>query len=148
VYMLLYGQTWYQKYFNATAVQISDQIVHLSRTLRKKPKMNWHTLWSEYLQLGFPDDTADRVKQKYDAAQSWHEFFESIKSNNCITWYEWVSLLTKTLARGTTITGSIWHISLEKYNATCTITKIEKLQVTLTRPTYVQRRLFGGRTRK
>lgn len=47
MYMLLYGQTWYQKYLNAIPVQISNQVIHLSRTLSKKPKMDWHKLWSD-----------------------------------------------------------------------------------------------------
>lgn len=150
VYMLLYGQTWYQKYLHATPVQISDCVSHLSRILHKPPKMKWDDLWDTYLRLGFNDDQKVLVQQKYSTAQTWHEFFQSIRENNCVTWCDWIGLLTKTLARGTTMTGSIWHIDISSGSIwTCfTITEVDKPPVKPSRPTYIVRRLFGGRNRK
>lgn len=151
VYMLLYGQTWYQNYFNATPVQILPQISRLSKMLRKKPHIEWDTLWNNYLRLGYPNSDKNIIKHKYHSVQSWHEFFQSIRENNCVYWYEWLSLLTKTLAQGTTITGSIWNINIDESNdntINCIIKQIEKPTTKLTKQTHVQRLLFGGRTRK
>lgn len=143
VYMFLYGRTWYQTHCNARPMNIDVRF--LSKTLRAKPTIEWDTLWKDYLSLGFTDNSRYHIQQQYEAASSWHDFFESIREGNCETWIDWVLLLMKTLARGFTISGTIWQINIAKVKGAVTISEIDEPPKPIMRPSYTGRRLFGGR---
>lgn len=85
VYMLLYGQTWYQKHFGATPEDKKAEIALVSEYLKGKPSVQWKEIWDEYLSRGFKHEDEVRLHDVYNTSQSWHVFFNRIRhgKNGC-----------------------------------------------------------------
>lgn len=147
VYMLLYGQTWYQKHLGATPEDKKTEIALVSEYLKGKPNLIWKEIWDDYLSRGFKHEDELRLYDIYNTSDSWHMFFNRIRDDNCSTWQEWVWLLMKRFTRVYTITGTIWRISLKGVKVIASFDEIEEPPKHIMRPTYRGRRLFGGRSR-
>lgn len=141
VYMLLYGQSWYQRYLNALPEKNTSRLVTV---LKSKPTMKWKVLWTDYLARGFSAEHEQKLHQIYDKSISWHTFFQQIRGDNCRTWKDWISVFVKKMSGGFTITGTIWRIDMTKTKVTSSIKKVNKPIQSIQRPTKPAPRLYFG----
>lgn len=150
VYMLLYGYTWYENKFNAHVhgldSRMTKKLTKLRNLLASKPHMSFNKLWSSYLSLNFSKDSKDHIAEKYSFANTWHDFFKSIRENNCVYWFDWVRNLFLELSKGLSLTGLSWSFDIPLH-AKLIIEETSKIKPVVATQTR-RLRLFGGYSRK
>lgn len=149
VYMLLYGNTWYaskfQVHIHNWSVQAKKKYTQLALLLKEKPKMNFEDLWVSYLSMNFAENRKSYVQYKYNVATSWYEFFQSIRENNCVYWFDWVRNLFLKLSKGLALSGSSWCFKIQ-YSEAIVIEQTEEIVILIVQTRSV--RLFGGYSAK
>jgi hypothetical protein len=143
MYMMLYGKTWYQNFFDVKPMTNTAEVIYVQQVLSEKPSMQWNVLWGKFLSLNYPHDMMSDIKDKYLKASSWHEFFQSIKDERCTYWQDWVIPLFNVLSKNYRLRGKLWYMSFPP-KSKINIEKTTKTpEIT---PSYIGSRLFGGST--
>lgn len=145
VSLMLYGKTWYQRYFGITLLHDRVRFQAIQRTLAGKPQLPWDVLWANYLSSGFPSSEKNLIREMYQGAQTWHDFFFAIRRDRCRHWHEWALKLFALLSKDFHVRGTTWKMSFPDHDASFMHTPTEKLAKTL-QPNYSRPRLFGGHT--
>jgi len=118
-YMAFYGETWFEKHFNARQ---SDQIKHaayktkLHNVLHSKVLKN-DTKFIDFLQISRPDiDLVDELEPCYAAASTFGEFFQSIPKEA-----NWTTHFMEYYLQGDVFSNTNWIIELplEKRDEPC-----------------------------
>lgn len=141
VYMMLYGETWYQKMFNAQPKHDKKTMHHIQQRLLSKPDVSFEVLWSRYFSKGYPNNKRKTIHDLYISSTSWCEFFRSIRHNNCEHWQAWIYKFFKETFH-MSIRGTTWIIKPPN-DTSIVIEKSLPPKVTL-KPRYTGIRLFGG----
>lgn len=143
MYMMLYGKTWYQPFFDVVPMHTPDKVKYVQQVLKDKPSMQWNILWGKFLSLNFSTDMMAVIRNKYLNASSWHEFFKSIKDERCTYWQDWVIPLFNTLSKNHRLRCTLWCMSFPKKGDRTIKSTTRMSEIT---PKYSWTRFFGGST--
>jgi hypothetical protein len=148
VYMLLYGKTWYETYFDVKLEHKNQQVKlnQVRQLLSSRPTLTWDVFWTKFLSVDYHKRDEEILKEKYTMSSTWHEFFEHIKNDRCKKWLNWVLAFCDYMFKGFRLRGTSWKMSFPEDEVIISPTK--KLRSMYQKPSYTGMRLFGGSLQK